>query len=82
MEIRKNNAEHLSQFMIELKALITKHGVHISGYGYGYESEYGCGYEIEEDILEFSNENCSIALSNYGSLNQDNIDEIIIELGR
>jgi hypothetical protein len=69
MSINHTNAVTITPFLLELKELMSKHSVTLSGYGYGYE--------VEDDVLMFESGNSFIELCNYGAISSCNIDEII-----
>jgi len=68
-EINFSNSESLKPFFEDLKELLVKHNVEIDG--------FGSGYEVDANIVEFSNDKGWVELTDFGSITKDKIDTII-----
>lgn len=69
MEINTLNPNGFLSFFKELKELLEKHKVEIDG--------FGSGWEVDENVVEFSTDGGYIETLDFGSINSKTIDVII-----
>lgn len=72
MKINFSNGESIKPFFEDLKKVLIKHNVEFSG--------FGNGYEVDEDILEFSNDKGWVELIDFGGITKENVGTIIEKL--